>query len=133
FIHSMLRIDKRTLVQGFCRYLNSNRVMENVIPKYHPGWCATGVIVSTTNDIVQFYEDIFSEKLINLEQLDNLRKLVPAGQAPFFKKPCYGLGVMIDPESDQGEKIGHGGDCHGYNTWVFQFINIDGSNINIGS
>lgn len=119
-------IDRGILVPGFCRYLNSNQLVENVIPKYHPDWCATGVIVSTTSAVVQFYEDIFRKKLINLEQLDEMRKLVPVGQAPFFKKPCYGLGVMIDPESDQGEKIGHGGDGPGYNTWVMHLPNFQG-------
>ena len=121
-------IDTGTLVPGFCRDLNSNRLMENVIPKYHPGWCATGVIVSTTSDVVQFYEGIFSGKLISSEQLDEMRQPILADEPPssFFRKPCYGLGVMLDPESDYGEKIGHGGGGPGYSTWVMHLTNFQG-------
>lgn len=121
-------IDTGTLVPGFCRDLNSNRLMENVIPKYHPGWCATGVIVSTTSDVVQFYEGIFSGKLISSEQLDDMRQPILVDEPPssFFRKPCYGLGVMLDPESDYGEKIGHGGGGPGYSTWVMHLPNFHG-------
>lgn len=113
-------IDRGDLVPGFCRYLNLQQIMENVIDKYHPGWCATGLIVSTTTDVVQFYEDIFSGRLINSQQLDQMCQPVPIGQAasPLFRTPSYGLGVMLDPKSACGAKIGHGGDGPGYNTWV---------------
>lgn len=126
-------IDRGALVPGFCRYLNSSGLMENVIPKYHPGWCATGVIISTTSNVVQFYEGIFSGKLIAPEQLDEMCKLVITGQAPspFFSKPCYGLGVMIDPESVHGEKFGHGGDGPGYNTWVMHLPNFEGRKLTL--
>jgi len=121
-------IDKGTLVPGFCRYLNSNRLIENVIPKYHPGWCATGVIVSTTHEIVQFYENLFSHKLLKLEQLIEMCQYVSIGQntSPFFNKPGYGLGLMIDLESNYGEQFGHGGDGPGYNTWVMHLPNFQG-------
>ncbi|MUL35906.1 serine hydrolase domain-containing protein [Gloeocapsopsis dulcis] len=121
-------IDKETLVPGFCRYLNPTRLLENVILKYHPGWCATGVVVSTTNDIVQFYENIFSGNLLYSEQLKEMRQYVSIGQntSPFFQKPCYGLGLMIDPESVHGKKFGHGGDGPGYNTWVMHLPNFQG-------
>jgi D-alanyl-D-alanine carboxypeptidase len=121
-------IDTGALVPGFCRDLNSNRLMENVIPKYHPGWCATGVIVSTTSDVVQFYEGIVSEKLMSSEQLDDMLQPILTDEPPssFFRKPCYGLGVMLDPESQYGEKIGHGGGGPGYSTWVMHLTNFHG-------
>lgn len=121
-------IDPGILVPGFCRDLNSHKLMENVIPKYHPGWCATGVIVSTTSDVVQFYEGIVSDKLISSEQLDEMRQPILTDEPPsaFFRKPCYGLGVMLDPESEYGEKIGHGGGGPGYSTWVMHLTNFQG-------
>ncbi len=121
-------IDTGALVPGFSRELNFNRLMENVIPKYHPGWCATGVIVSTTSDVVQFYESLFSEKLIGSEQLDDMRQPILTDEPPssFFRKPCYGLGVMLDPESEYGVKIGHGGGGPGYSTWVMHLTNFQG-------
>ncbi|AFZ18650.1 serine hydrolase domain-containing protein [Allocoleopsis franciscana] len=121
-------IDTGDLVPGFSRELNSNRLMENVIPKYHPGWCATGVIVSTTSDVVQFYDSIFSEKLISAEQLGDMLQPILTDEPPssFFRKPCYGLGVMLDPESEYGKKIGHGGGGPGYSTWVMHLTNFQG-------
>jgi D-alanyl-D-alanine carboxypeptidase len=126
-------IDTGALVPGFCRDLNSNRLMENVIPKYHPGWCATGVIVSTTSDVVQFYESIFSEKLISSKQLGDMLQPILTDEPPssFFRKPCYGLGVMLDPESKYGEKIGHGGGGPGYSTWVMHLPNFQGRKLTI--
>lgn len=121
-------IDTGALVPGFSRELNSNRLMEDVISKYHPGWCATGVIVSTTSDVVQFYDSIFSEKLISTKQLGDMLQPILTDEPPsaFFGKPCYGLGVMLDPESEYGEKIGHGGGGPGYSTWVMRLTNFQG-------
>ena len=36
----------------------------------------------------------------------------------WYRKACYGLGIMADPESKYGIKYGHGGDGPGYNTWA---------------
>ena len=126
-------IDRETLTPGFCRYLNAEKLMENVIPKYHPGWCATGVIVSTTSDTVRFYEALFSGQLIAPEQLNNMCNLVPTGQSshPFFSRPFYGLGVMLAPGSARGEKIGHGGDGPGYNTFAVHLPNFKGRKLTI--
>lgn len=124
------------IVPGFCRYLNSPRLMENVVHKYHPGWCATGLIVSTTNDVVHCYEAIFNDKLIDTEQLNNMCELVvPTGQerSAFFGKPCYGLGVMLDPESMHGNKIGHGGDGPSYNTWVMHLPSFNSRKLTIAA
>ena len=45
---------------------------------------------------------------------------VPIGfEAPGFVRPCYGLGVMADPEHPLGIVVGHGGGGPGYATAVF--------------
>ena len=38
---------------------------------------------------------------------------------------------MLDPEFDYGEKIGHGGDGPGYNTWVMHLPNFQGRKLTI--
>lgn len=55
-----------------------------------------------------------------------MRQYVSIGQntSPFFKKPGYGIGLMINPESIYGETLGHGGDGLGYNTWVMHLANF---------
>ena len=48
------------------------------------------------------------------------RTFVPIGsEAPGFVRPCYGLGVMADPEHPLGTVVGHGGGGPGYATAVF--------------
>ena len=125
-------IDNGTLVSGFSRELHPKTLMEDVIPKYHPGWCATGLIVSTTGEVVQFYGALFGGKLIGPQQLEAMRVTVPVGHdAPFFVKPCYGLGVMIDLESEHGEKFAHGGQGPGYNTWVMHLLDFKGRRVTV--
>ncbi len=126
-------IDRGHLVPGYCRYLNEKCVMENVISRYHPGWCATGLVVSTTREIVQFYDALFSGKLIGLKMLDEMLTCVSIGEdaGRFFGKPSYGLGLMIDPESPYGECFGHGGDGPGYNTWAMYLPNFNGRKLTL--
>ncbi len=65
------------------------------------------------------------------DYLIGLKENQPTLYKPFFNKLSYGLGVMIDPESDQGEKIGHGGDGPGYNTWVMHLPNFKGRKLTL--
>lgn len=114
------QVDKKgILTPGYCRYLNSEIKIENVIPRYHPDWCATGLIVSTVEDVVKFFDAVFSGKLLDTQYLQEMQTLVDIGvRQRWYKKACYGLGIMADPESKYGIKYGHGGDGPGYNTWA---------------
>ncbi len=127
------QIDKKgVLTPGYCRYLNSERKIENVIPRYHPDWCATGLIVSTTEEVVKFYNSIFSGKLLDSQYLEQMLTLVPTGTSHnWYKKTCYGLGIMADPESRHGEKFGHGGDGPGYNLWAMHLPNFHGRKLTL--
>ncbi|WP_248277714.1 serine hydrolase domain-containing protein [Brasilonema sp. UFV-L1] len=123
---------KSVLTPGYCRYLNSERIMENVIPRYHPDWCATGLIASTSEEVVKFFDGLFSGKLLASTQLEQMLTLVPTGtREPWYKKPCYGLGIMADPESRYGEKYGHGGDGPGYNLWAMHLPNFHGRKLTL--
>jgi D-alanyl-D-alanine carboxypeptidase len=123
---------KGVLTPGYYRYLNSERIMENVIPRYHPDWCATGLIASTAQEVVKFFDAIFSGKLLNSKQLEQMLTLVPTGtHEPWYKKPCYGLGIMADPESKYGEKYGHGGGGPGYNLWAMHLPDFHGRKLTL--
>ena len=107
------------LTPGYCRFLNSEIKIENVIPRYHPDWCATGLIVSNVEEVVKFFDAVFSGKLLANQYLKEMQTLVDIGvRQRWYRKACYGLGIMADPESKYGIKYGHGGDGPGYNTWA---------------
>ncbi|MBW4609742.1 MAG: beta-lactamase family protein [Hassallia sp. WJT32-NPBG1] len=123
---------KGVLTPGYCRYLNCEGIIENVIPRYHPDWCATGLIASTAEEVVKFFDGIFSGKLLDAEQLEQMLTLLPTGtRDPWYKKPCYGLGIMADPESRHGEKYGHGGGGPGYNLWAMHLPNFHGRKLTL--
>lgn len=123
---------KGVLTPGYCRYLNSEGKIENVIPRYHPDWCATGLIASSAVEVVKFYDGIFSGKLLDVKQLKEMLTLVPTGtRHPWYKKTCYGLGIMADPESRYGEMYGHGGDGPGYNLWAMHLPDFHGRKLTL--
>jgi CubicO group peptidase (beta-lactamase class C family) len=63
--------------------------------------------------MVGFWRDLPAEML-------DPATFVPIGfEAPGFVRPCYGLGVMADPENPLGTVVGHGGGGPGYATAVF--------------
>ena len=131
-------IDKGSLVSGYCRYLNDEDAMENVIPRYHPGWCKTGLIVSTTEDTAKFFSRLFSSSLLNERSLVEMKswvssKVNPAPhtppQPPFFRKPGYGLGLIIDPDWGYGRFFGHGGDGPGFTTMAIYLPDFHGRQV----
>lgn len=123
---------KGILTPGYCRYLNTERMIENVIATYHPDWCATGLIASTAGEVVKFFDGIFSGKLLDSKYLEQMLTLVSTGtHDPSFKKPCYGLGIMADPESRHGDKYGHGGGGPGYNLWAMHLPNFHGRKLTL--
>lgn len=123
---------KGELAPGFSRELNAENRIENVIPRYHPDWCATGLIVSTPEDVVKFFENLFTGKLLNSQSLEKMLTPVPTPTYhPWYKNPCYGLGVMIDPESKYGTIYGHGGSGPGYNTWAMHLPNFKGRKLTL--
>ncbi len=123
---------KGVLTPGFSRDLNAENRMENVIPRYHPDWCATGLIVSTTEDVVKFFDGVFSGKILDSQYLQQMLTLVPTSIRHFwYKKCCYGLGIMADSESGYGVMYGHGGSGPGYNTWAMHLPNFHGSRVTL--
>ena len=121
------------ITNGYCRYLNSNNEIENIKSIYNPWWCKTGLVVSTSEEITILYNSLFSGKLVNPNSLKMMMEAVSVGQdcGIHFKKPSYGLGIMIDPENDFGCSYGHGGDGAGFNTWSVYYPSFNGREVGV--
>jgi D-alanyl-D-alanine carboxypeptidase len=126
-------IDDRALVPGFSRDLNDDDRMENVIPRYHPGWCYTGLVVSTTAETVKLYRSLFSGMLVGAASLAEMKSSVPCADEGgfFFKRPAYGLGLMVDEGWNYGGLYGHGGEGAGYNTWAMHLPDFHGGSLTL--
>lgn len=87
--------------------------VEDVRGVYDPRWVGHRTLVARAEDLVGFWRDLPAEML-------DPATFVPTGfAAPGFVRPCYGLGVMADPENPLGTVVGHGGGGPGYATAVF--------------
>jgi D-alanyl-D-alanine carboxypeptidase len=82
--------------------------VEDVRGVYDPHWVGHRTLVASVHDLVPFWRALPAELL-------DPGTFVPVGvDAPGFVRPCYGLGVMADPESALGVVVGHGGGGPGY-------------------
>jgi D-alanyl-D-alanine carboxypeptidase len=115
-------VDTGDLTPGYSRELSADDAIENIVPRYHPWWCRTGLIVSTTAETAAFFEALFDGALTSAESFAQMRRWTSAGEPgdpfAFFRRPGYGLGLMIDPEWPHGALYGHGGGGPGFNTWA---------------
>ena len=121
------------ITNGYCRYLNEERKMKNIINNYNPWWCKTGLIVSTSYEITKLYNALFSGRLVNKGSVKEMTKPVPVGRPAdiHFTKASYGFGLMIDPENKFGVSYGHGGDGAGFNTWTVYYPNFNGRAVGV--
>ncbi|EDY81960.1 beta-lactamase [Verrucomicrobiia bacterium DG1235] len=99
----------------------------DIRPQYHPGWCATGVVVSTLEEICLFYSKILSGELISESSLSAMLDGIETpywlgpNDAPYNGKLSNGLGMKICRKFSVGKMeafYGHGGDCPGYSVWA---------------
>jgi len=99
----------------------------DIRPQYHPDWCATGVLVSTPEEVCLFYSKILDGEFISesslAAMLDGIETPYWMGpqDAPYNGKLLNGLGIKICREFSVGSMdafYGHGGDCPGYSTWA---------------
>ncbi|ACS86832.1 serine hydrolase domain-containing protein [Musicola paradisiaca] len=121
-------IDRGELIPGYSRKLNHEGILQDITSIYHPGWCHTGVLTSTTEDICQLFIALFNGKLIDAELLDEMCGFVSIGRraGDFFPNPGYGLGLMIDPDWGTAGLYGHGGEGPGFNTWAVYIPDFNG-------
>lgn len=116
------------LTPSYSRDLNEDERMADVRAVYHPGWCLTGLIASTALDTTRFLDALMAGKVVPAAQLAAMTTSVSIGMdsGPFFRRPSYGLGLMIDPDWGHGGLFGHGGDGPGTNAWAMHLPDFHG-------
>ncbi|MEL7086188.1 MAG: serine hydrolase domain-containing protein [Cyanobacteria bacterium P01_A01_bin.3] len=132
-------VDDGRLIPGYCPELLELDVMSNVSQVYHPDWCLTGLIVSTTEEIARLYEALFAGQLLSPASLAEMLEWTPCDRNAgnqrnpngFFSKPSYGLGLMVDPDWKFGGLYGHGGSGPGFNTWAMYVPDFHGGSLAI--
>ncbi len=88
---------------------------EDVRDVYHPGWCGTGVLASTSFDLCRFFEAVLDAALLEPAAREQMLRLVRVpGSHPPAVTPSYGLGIMADPNGSFGPEYGHGGGGPGW-------------------
>jgi D-alanyl-D-alanine carboxypeptidase len=108
-----------TCVPGYGREVDVGGNIVDVRGRYHPGWCAPGVAVSTVEDTTRLFDAVFAGELLDPESLRNMLQLthVPGNHPPAVT-PSYGMGIMGDPDAPFGASFGHGGGGPGYALWT---------------
>ena len=99
---------------------------------YDPGWIATGSLISTVQEITEFYQALFRGKLVSPESLEQMMQLIEL-DFPFPKPKiaAQGLGLMSMKNDPQGANYGHGGGGPGYTTYARHYPDHNGKHITI--
>jgi D-alanyl-D-alanine carboxypeptidase len=120
------------LTPGYSAGLDQDGMLRDITGRYHPGWVAHGVAISTASELALLVSALCSGQLLSPESLALMLEpvAVPGNHFPFVR-PAYGLGLMIDLESPHGCAIGHAGGGPGYSTSAFQFPDVAGYPVTI--
>jgi len=101
-------------------------------PRYHPGWIATGCLISTVSDVAKFYDALFGGKLISQKSLSEMKRTVDVwSNSPEESIPSYGLGLMHFRKAPLGDSYGHGGGGPGYTTYALHFPDLEGDSVSL--
>ena len=108
------------LTPGWGCELNLDDRRENIVPRYDPGWVSHGVVASNAHETALMLDAVVSGRLVSAASRRAM--LWPTdvpGSHPPFRRPAYGLGVMLDAESPAVLVAGHGGGGPGFATAAF--------------
>ena len=112
--------DARTLAPGYSA-LWSNDEVRDVMPPYHPGWVAHGLVASTAPELALLIDAIFTGRFFGRALLSEMMTPVPVGgHHLIFPSPAYGLGVMMDGAAPSSV-VGHGGEGPGFSAGALHF------------
>ena len=97
---------------------------------YHPGWVSHGVVASTPSEIARFLDALFRGRLVSEVSLEEMRETVevprPADGDQPWRRPSYGLGLMVDPDARWGGILGHEGAGPGHQASAFHAPGLGG-------
>lgn len=97
----------------------------DVGPRYHPGWVAHSVVVSTARETAAMLDALASGRIVGDEWLGRMKTPSPPRfPAPPFRDAAYGLGLMLGGTERFGRAMGHNGEGPGYSAsaWVFDDV-----------
>lgn len=86
--------DTSLLTPGYSSFFSDNQ-LQNIIPFYHPGWVAHGVVVSTASELAKIVDALFAGKLLNpllVKQMTASPYIL--GKHYLFKLLGYGLAFI---------------------------------------
>lgn len=121
----------KTLLPGF-DYFSDPSAREDVRAIYHPDWCATGVVVSTTAELEKIFRALFTGKILSADSLAWMKTAIRVpGEHPPAVTPSYGLGLMVDLDFEFGRSYAHGGSGPGFNTWIEYLPDVKGDAVSL--
>ena len=95
--------------------------------RYHPGWIATGCLISTVRDVVRFYAVLFAGEIVSAASLRAMTRVVDVPfPMPAPVVAAYGLGLMHFRHDPIGASFGHGGGGPGYTTLARHYPQLNG-------
>jgi D-alanyl-D-alanine carboxypeptidase len=122
--------DVATLTPGYSQVPDSGKAIVNVIPRYHPGWVAHGLVASTAGELARFLDALVAGRIVGAESLREMLTPVAVGTThPWMEEPSYGLGLMLDPANRHGVVAGHTGGGPGYSTAAYHFPDVSGHRV----
>ena len=121
------------LTPGYSVLFGSNAELRDVRGAYDPGWCATGVVASTADEVCRIFEALFAGDLLRAESLEQMLELVAVPGLDRPGRPSYGLGIMGDPEAPLGRELGHGGGGPGYDLRVTHIPSLRGHAVTLAA
>jgi D-alanyl-D-alanine carboxypeptidase len=121
--------DMQKLTPGYSAFWSESSELQNVVPVYHPGWVAHGLVVSTAPELALLTEAVFAGQCFNQRLLPELLASVEVdSKHPVFARPAYGLGVMRDG-AEAGSLSGHGGGGPGFSAGALSLPGPDGGRV----
>lgn len=106
-----------------------NVCTSGVIKDYHPSWLYHGMIIGSLDSACIFLDNLASGNIISFDTLEKMKKafMIPfdIGDRP-WKKPGYGLGLMINAVEGPLHSFGHTGAGPGSTIAVYHFPNVNG-------
>lgn len=124
--------DTDALCPGYSRDLDDDGQWHDISRRYHPGWVAHGLVVSTAADVATILDALSVGELLTPASLETMQRAVAVpGANPPFRCPQYGLGLMIDACSPFGPLAGHTGGGPGFATAAYHAPDAKGHRITV--
>jgi len=119
--------DTRDLTPGYSDGLDRDGGLHDIARRYHPGWVAHGLVLSTAPEVARVLDAVFDGRLLGSDLVSAMLDAVAVPEThELIAKPGYGLGLMVDLGSPHGLVAGHGGEGPGYSTAAFHFPDAGG-------